>query len=144
MTPLQNVQRTPRPAAAYLGLQIPKNCPRKATTWTRAACPPPKVSWVVAQGAMVHMLPEKPPTLCKMGLAAQMLRVPPEMPHEPGKAGSQGVTRVVCVEFTRPMWSQIWLCAGWLNTENMVPAIGYMWGRLYTGIMAAVPLVLAL
>lgn len=57
--------------------------------------------------------------------------------HELGREGSKGVTEGVrpCANFTRSMGSQIWPYALGQHRKD---------GRLYTGVMAAVPLALTL
>lgn len=42
--------------------------------------------------------------------------------RELGRAGSQGVTVVGCVVFTRPVQFHVWLCGGGFNTGKTAPA----------------------
>lgn len=68
------------------------------------------------------LLLEKPLAVCRMGLAAEALRVSLAMLFQLSRVESQEVTRMGCVEFTRPMLPQISPCGGGLTTGNVAPA----------------------
>lgn len=88
-----------------LGLQTPKISSKTTAAWSRAVCPPLKVSLKVTESSNQQLLSKEFPLKAQGGTGCLAMKMPPAI-WEWGGARSQGIIPVEQAEFTRPVQIQ--------------------------------------